>query len=521
MTQTKFVLSKALKRGLNPMVIINKVDRPSARVGDVESEVFELFDELGANDEQLDFPILYASGKNRWSTTEAGVIGTDLTSMYDLIVNHVPKPLVVEDRAFSMLVTQIFSEPFIGRCLRGRITSGTIKLGDTIHCLDPQSQVEEKFRVTKLISQVGLEQVYIEEAFAGAIVAIAGARKASVNSTLCDVSIMESIPHIAIDPPTVAMTFMPNDSPTVGKEGNAATAQSIRDWLVKEAETNVSLTIKMPGETGGDDDMGNQVAAVVYGRGELQLGILIENMRREGFELCASAPQVVFKTIDGQVCEPVEEVVIECHADHQGAIIDKLCERKGEMVDLIVTGKKCKIVFKVATRGLIGYRTEFMNDTKGEGVLNHAFDSYVPHRGTIERSIDKKGAMISMAAGQTSAYAIEALQSRGNFFIGAQTQVYAGMVIGEHNKSHDIEVNPVKCKAATNIRAASKDEKTILVPQEHPPSQANSRRRPAQEAQCQEDAECQCQGELGLPAGSPVSCIPLFNHVSERPRILP
>jgi GTP-binding protein len=363
-----------------------------------------------------------------------------------------------------MLATQIFSEPFIGRCLRGRITSGSIKLGDTVHCIDPKGVVEEKFRVTKLISQVGLEQVHVEEAHAGGIIAIAGAKKASVNTTIADVSILESIPHIPIDPPTVAMTFMPNDSPTVGKEGNAATAQAIRDWLVKEAETNVSLTIKLPGEVEGDEDMGNQVAAVVYGRGELQLGILIENMRRDGFEMCVSAPQVVYKQVNGKRCEPVEDVIIECLEKDQGAIIDKLCERKGEMVDLVVNNGRCKIEFRVATRGLIGYRSEFMNDTKGEGVLNHSFHSYVPYRGVIERSIDKKGAMISMAAGLTSAYSIEKLQSRGNFFIGSQSLVYAGMIIGEHNKPHDIEVNPVTSKQATNVRAAGKDEKTTLVP---------------------------------------------------------
>lgn len=458
MTQTKFVLGKALARGFTPIVFVNKVDRPSARIDEVPSEIFDLFAELGANDEQLDFPILYGSGKDRWASSD-GQTGKDLTPLYELITEHVPAPTTALDAPFSMLVTQISSDQFMGKLLLGRIETGTVKVGDTIKTIDPEGKVLEEIRITNLLSTVGLEKVKVDSASGGEIITIAGCKVGTVNCTLADGAITEPIKHIPIDPPTVAMTFLPNDSPFVGAEGNGATAAMIRDWLHKEAETNVSITIK-----DDDDDEGSQAACKVFGRGELQLGILIENMRREGFELAVSAPSVVMKKgEDGEILEPIEEVVIECDAQYQGCVIDKLSERKADMVDLVNLGGKVKLVFHVCTRGLIGYRTEFLNDTSGTGVINNLFHSYVPHRGEIQRSIDKKGAIVASQMGTTTTYGIEGLQARGSFFIGAGQKCYPGMVVGEASKVTDVDCNPCKLKQLTNIRAAGKDEKAVLI----------------------------------------------------------
>lgn len=460
MTQTKFVLKKALNRGLRPIVVFNKVDRESARLGEVENEVLDLFDELGANDEQLDFPMVYASGRDGWATLDPKVRGTDLKPLFQLIVDHVPPPPGDVNAPFKMLVTQIYNDHYLGKCLLGRIHSGRISNGDLFRVLDSKGNIAEECRILKLMTQVGLDKVAVDSAGCGQIVSIAGSKKGTVNSTLCDPSVTEVIPHIPIDPPTVCMSLGPNDGPMVGKEGNSATVAMIRDFIQKEVETNVSLRVtyeKPPGRF--------QEACQVYGRGELQLGILLENMRRAGFELCVGAPTVVMKEgPNKEILEPLEELVLECALAFQGRVLDKLAERKADLIDMVTLGNRVKMTWHVTTRGLIGYRQEFLSDTEGTGVFNHLFHSYVPFKGDIERAQDKKGAMIALSEGITTAFAIDALQSRGTFYIGAGVPVYAGMVVGLSCKAGDVEVNPAKMKQLSNVRNTGSETKAVLIP---------------------------------------------------------
>lgn len=468
MTQTKFVLMKALARGLKPMVVINKVDREIQRVGDVETEVFDLFADLDANDDQLDFPIMYASGKNGWATpcADTGVAGkgVDMRPLFEMIVDHVPAPQVEEDEPFTMLVTQIFSNQFFGKCLLGRISKGKVKVGDSIKCLNSVGEQLEETRVMKLIAFDGLEQVFIDEAKGGHIVAIAGFKgTATVGHTLCNPAVTEAIESTPIDPPTVCMTFGPNDSPLVGKEGNAATSAMIYEWLQKEAETNVSIVIKKNDNSG--DPLALSDGVQVFGRGELQLGIIIENMRRQGFELSVGPPQVVYKRgDDGEPLEPIEDVRIECLTEHANIVVEKMTDRKGEMQDMVNLGETTRLTFHTPTRGLMGYRNEFLNDTRGKGVLNYMFHGYSEYKGIIKKSQDKRGAMVSVDNGQATTYSLDGLQSRGTFFIKPGDRVYAGMIIGEVSKAGDMECNPMKSKQLTNVRAAGKDDKAKLAP---------------------------------------------------------
>lgn len=467
MTQTKFVLGKALKRGLRPLVVINKVDRSTNRVGEVETLIFDLFADLDANDEQLDFPILYASGKDGWATPDPdeGVKGkgVDMKPLFDLIIKHVPAPQVHPDKPFTMLTTQIFSNKFFGKCLVGRVSAGKIKVGDAISAIDSKGNWIEDTRVVKLIAFDGLDQVFVDEAVGGEIVAISGFKNASVNHTLCAPGWTEGIEAVPIDPPTVCMTFAPNDSPLVGQEGNAATSAMIWNWLLKEAETNVSIILRK--HTNDDDPLALSDGVQVFGRGELQIGIIIENMRREGYELSVGPPAVVYKAgEDGEILEPVEDVHIECRSEFSSIVVEKMSDRKAEMVDMVNLGETTRMQFYCPTRGLMGYRNEFLNDTRGTGVLNYIFHGHSKFKGTITKQSDKRGAIIATDQGDVTAYALDGLQSRGTFFVEPGVKVYSGMIIGDNNKAGDMECNPVRAKQLTNMRASGKDEKAKVAP---------------------------------------------------------
>ncbi len=455
MPQTKFVTSKALALGLKPIVVLNKVDKPDAEPDRALDEVFDLFASLDATDEQLDFPVMYASGRSGWADTELDGPRKDLHGLFDLIIDHVAEPAQIahRDEPFSMLVTTLGADPFIGRLLTGRVESGTVKAGDTIHALSRDNSKIEQFRVTKVMAYRGLVQVPIDLAEAGDIVSIAGMKTATVADTLCSTDITTAIPAQPIDPPTITVTFGINDSPLAGRDGKKVQSRVIRDRLMKEAESNVAIRVS---DTPGGD------AFEVAGRGELQMGVLIENMRREGFELSISRPQVLFRDIDGERCEPVEEVTIDVDDDYSGAVIEKLTgARKGNLVEMKPAGAgKTRIIAHVPSRGLIGYHGEFLTDTRGTGVLNRVFHAWEPHKGTIPGR--RAGVLISMESGVSVAYALFNLEDRGRMFIGAQEQVYTGMIIGEHSRENDLEVNPLKGKKLTNVRASGTDEAVRL-----------------------------------------------------------
>ena len=457
MPQTKFVTSKALALGLRPIVVLNKVDKPDAEPDRALDECFDLFANLGASDEQLDFPAMYASGRAGWADMELDGPRADLSALFDLIVDHVPAPRQVADRdkPFRMLATTLGADPFIGRILTGRVESGTLKAGQTIHALSREGQKIEQFRATKILAFRGLQQQPIDAAEAGDIVTIAGMSKATVADTLADTSIDVPLPAQPIDPPTITVTFGINDSPLAGRDGKKVQSRVIRDRLMKEAETNVAIRVT---DTPGGE------AFEVAGRGELQMGVLIENMRREGFELSISRPQVLFRDIDGVRHEPVEEVTIDVDDDYSGAVIEKVTgARKGEMVEMKPAGVgKTRIVAHVPSRGLIGYHGEFLTDTRGTGVLNRVFHEWAPYKGPIPGR--RQGVLISMEDGEAVAYAIWNLEDRGRFFIGPQERVYQGMILGEHNRDVDLEVNPLKGKKLTNVRAAGSDEAVRLTP---------------------------------------------------------
>ncbi len=455
MPQTKFVTSKALALGLRPIVVLNKVDKPDAEPDRALDEVFDLFAALDANEDQLDFPHLYASGRAGWADAEENGPQKDLTALFNLIVNHVPKPRqqAHDGDDFQMLATTLGADPYLGRLLTGRVEAGTLKVGASVKALSRMGESIEQFRVTKILAFRGLAQTPIDEAVAGDIVSLAGMTKATVSDTIAALAVDDPLPAQPIDPPTISVTFGINDSPLAGRDGKKVQSRVIRDRLMKEAETNVA--IKVTDTPGGD-------AFEVAGRGELQMGVLIENMRREGFELSISRPQVLTREVDGQRLEPVEEVTIDVDDEHTGAVIEKLTgPRKGEMVEMKAAGAgKTRIVAHVPSRGLIGYHGEFLTDTRGTGVLNRVFHDWAPWKGAIPGR--RAGVLISMEAGQSVAFALFNLEDRGRMFIGAQEDVYGGMIIGEHSRDNDLEVNPLKGKKLTNVRASGTDEAVRL-----------------------------------------------------------
>ena len=454
--QTKFVLGKALRLGLRPIVLINKVDRPDARAHEVHDEIFDLFAALEANDEQLDFPTLFASAKQGWASTELEKKSEDMSPLFDLILNHVPAPKIDTDPAFRMLVTTLESDPFLGRILTGRIQSGTLKPNTMLKALNAKGEEIEQTRVTKLLAFRGLERQPIESAEAGDIVAVAGFKNATVADTLGDMTITAALPAQPVDPPTLAMTFAVNDSPLAGREGDKVTTRMIRARLMREAEGNVAIRVR---------DTENTDAYEVAGRGELQLGVLIETMRREGFELAVGRPRVLFQNdpATGQRLEPIEEVVVDVDEAYTGVVVEQISTRKGELQDMRPSGAgKTRLVFHAPSRGLIGYHGEFLTDTRGTGVMNRLFHSYGPYRGPIPGR--RNGALIANAEGAAVAYALWNLEERGPMFIEPGTAVYQGMLIGEHSRGNDLEVNVLKGKQLTNIRAAGKDEAVRLTP---------------------------------------------------------
>jgi GTP-binding protein len=453
--QTKFVVSKALRMGLKPIVVINKVDRPDARAVEVVNEVFDLFAALDATDEQLDFPILYGSAKQGWmATTLEGSHDDGMQPLFDLVLSHVKAP-VVEEGPFRLLGTIIEANNFLGRIVTGRITSGSVKPNQTVKVLDRDGKLLETGRITKVLAFRGLERVPLEEAEAGDIVALAGLPNATVAHTICDPSVNEPIPAQPIDPPTLAMTFRVNDSPLAGTEGTKVTGRMIRDRLLREAEGNVALRVRE-----SDDKDAMEVA----GRGELQLGILIETMRREGFELSVSRPKVLLRKNEaGELEEPIEEVTIDVDEVHSGVVVQKMSERKGEMIELKPSGGgRVRMVFYAPTRGLIGYQGELLTDTRGTAIMNRIFHSYEGHKGAIQGR--RNGVLISNEKGEAVAYALWNLEDRGPMMIEPGWKVYNGMIVGEHTRENDLVINVLKGKQLTNIRTTSKDEAVRLTP---------------------------------------------------------
>lgn len=460
--QTKFVLSKALKLGLRPIVCINKVDRQDARADEVLSETFDLFDKLGATDAQLDFPYLYAVGRDGWAVREMTDEHKDLTPLFQLIIDHVPAPdcgasgKCELNAPFRMLATTLEADPYVGRILTGKIESGTVRVGQAVKAINMQGAFIENAKITKIIEHRGVEKVSLENASAGDIVVIAGFGKATVADTLCDPSVSEPIDALPIDPPTLTMTFFVNTSPLAGRSGGKKlTSRMIGERLFKEAETNIALRVVQSA---------NNESFEVSGRGELQLGILIETMRREGFELSVSRPRVVFqKDENGNDLEPIEDVVIDVDDEFSGVVIEKMTKRKGMITEMKPSGVgKSRITFSAPSRGLIGYLSEFRTDTRGTGIMNRIFDKYDFYRGDIEAY--RPGVLVSMENGAAATYALFNIQPRGTLFIEPQTLVYSGMIVGEHTKENDLEINPIKGKELTNMRSVTADEKLFLAP---------------------------------------------------------
>lgn len=455
MPQTKFVLSKALAGGLRPIVVINKIDRSDARPEEVINEVFDLFVALDASEEQLDFPVLYASGRAGWCAKSLTDPRENLHPLLDLVLEHVPAPVVDTKGAFTMLATMLDYDPYLGRILTGRIESGEAKVNMSFKTIDLNGKVVEQGRLTKLLSYEGIKRVPVESAIAGDIICIAGVTESSVSNTICDVAVETPIKARPIDPPTMAITIGVNDSPLAGREGKKVTSRVIRERLFREAESNVAITVK---------DLPNGEAFEVGGRGELQLGVLIETMRREGFELSVSRPRVLFQRDEsGALLEPYEEVVIDVDDEYSGVVVEKMSMRKADMQDMRpYGGGKTRIVFIAPSRGLIGYQGEFLTDTRGTGVLHRLFHSYGAFKGDIEGR--RNGALISVGTGDAALYAMNSLQDRGVLFINPRDKVYDGMIVGEHSRENDLEVNVLKEKALTNFRAAGKEEAARLPP---------------------------------------------------------
>jgi len=453
--QTKFVVSKALKQGLRPIVAINKIDRPDERHDAVLNEIFDLFANLDATDEQLDFPVLYGSGRDGWMATDPKGPKTDLQPLFDLVLKHVPQP-TVEDGPFRMLATTLEADPYLGRILTGRITSGSIRPNQTIKALSREGRLIETARVTKVLAFRGLERTAVDVAEAGDIVAIAGITQATVADTLCDPEVTTPFLAQPIDPPTISILFRINDGPFAGQEGDKVQSRVIRDRLLKEGERNVAIRV-----TESSDKDSYEVA----GRGELQLGILIETMRREGFELTFSRPRVLFKTdpATGKRLEPIEEVIVDVDEEHAGIVVKKLSERRGDVVEMRSSGGgRQRLVFHVPTRGLIGYQGELLTDTRGTAVMNRLFHAYAPFKGEVAGR--RNGVLISNATGEATAYSLFYLQDRGAMMIDPQTRVYEGMIVGQHTRDNDLVVNIIQGKKLSNVRAAGKDEAMILVP---------------------------------------------------------
>ena len=454
MPQTKFVLGKALAQGLRPIVIINKVDKPDARSEAVVDEVFDLFVALDANDEQLDFPILYASGRDGWCIADLDEERSSLAPLLDVVVSHVPPPQLPEDGEFAMLATLLDSDQFLGRCLTGRVMQGSASINQTVHALSLDGRIVEKGRLTKLLKFEGTQRVAVESVKAGDIVCIAGLTQASVSDTIASPVVTQALTSTPIDPPTMSVTITVNDSPLAGTEGDKVTSTMIRQRLLAEAEVNVAITF---------DESESKDSFEIGGRGELQLGVLIETMRREGFELTVSRPRVLFKMIDGSRHEPIEEVIVDVDSDYASTVIDSLNQRKAEMVDMRTAGAgKTRLTFLAPSRGLIGFQSRFLTDTRGTGVLNRLYHSYAPFKGDI--SGRRNGALISTETGQAVAYALFNLQDRGHMFVNPQDKVYLGMIVGEHNRDNDLDVNVLKGKKLTNVRASGSDEAVILTP---------------------------------------------------------
>jgi GTP-binding protein len=456
MPQTKFVVAKALRRGLRPIVLINKVDRPDARPEAVHNEIFDLFALLDADEHQLDFPTLFASGRNGWAVAELDSPHKDLAPLFDLIVSHVPAPKADPDAPFAMLATTLDYDPYLGRVLTGLIHSGVARLNMPVKSLTRDGRVIEQARLTKLLAYRGLERQGVEEARAGDIIAVAGLTLTTVADTLCALEVTEALEADPIDPPTLAMTFSVNDSPLAGREGTKVTSRMIAERLNREAEGNVAIHVQ---ENAAKD------AVEVSGRGELQLGVLIETMRREGFELSISRPRVLFKNdaATGQRLEPIEEVFVDVDEEFAGIVVEKMSRRKAEMQEMRPSGGgKLRMSFLVPTRGLIGYHGEFLTDTRGSGVMSRLFHGYAPYKGAVEGRIN--GVLISTASGAAVAYALWNLEERGAMFVSHGDAVYPGMIVGAHSRDNDLDVNPTKGKQLTNIRTTSKDEAVRLTP---------------------------------------------------------
>ncbi len=454
MPQTKFVTGKALALGLKPIVVVNKIDRPDGRPAEVLDECFELFLNLDANDEQLDFPTLFASGRAGFASDDMDAREGNLDPLFDTIINHVPEPKVDVDAPFTFLVTLLDRDNFVGRILTGRVASGRLKLNDPIRAIDMDGNQVEAGRATKIMAFRGLEREPVDEAQAGDIISLAGLTVATVANTIADPQVTEPIAAQPIDPPTLSMRFAVNDSPFAGKEGDKVTSRMIRDRLMRESESNVAIRI-----TESDDKDSFDVA----GRGELQLGVLIETMRREGFELGISRPRVLFQEEDGQRTEPYETVVIDVDDEHSGTVVEKMQLRKAELTDMRPSGGgKTRITFSAPSRGLIGYHGEFLSDTRGTGLMNRLFEKYGPYKGQV--SGRQNGVLISNSTGESQGYALNMLEERGELFIGANVPLYEGMVIGENAKPEDLEVNPMKSKQLTNFRSTGKDDAIRLTP---------------------------------------------------------
>ncbi|WP_181701090.1 translational GTPase TypA [Chthonobacter albigriseus] len=457
MPQTKFVVGKALKVGLRPIVVINKVDRSDARAQEVINEVFDLFANLDANDDQLDFPILYGSGRNGWfAESPEGPQDQGMAPLFDLVLRHVPEPTVEEGAPFKMIGTLLEANPFLGRMITGRITAGTVKPNQAFKVLAQDGSLVEQGRISKILAFRGIERTAIELGEAGDIVAIAGLTKGTVADTFCALEVTEPLKAQPIDPPTVTMSFIVNDSPLAGTEGDKVTSRVIRDRLFKEAEGNVALKIEESSE---------KDSYFVSGRGELQLAVLIETMRREGFEIAVSRPRVVYQKDEatGETLEPIEEVVIDVDEEYSSVVVQKMSERRADMVEMRPSGgNRQRLVFYAPTRGLIGYQSELLTDTRGTAIMNRLFHAYAPFKGEIAGR--RNGVLIANEAGEAVAYALWNLEDRGPMMIEPGWKVYQGMIVGEHTRENDLEVNVLKGKKLTNVRAAGKDEAVRLTP---------------------------------------------------------
>ncbi len=454
--QTKFVVGKALAQGIRPIVVVNKIDRQDSRADEVHEEIFDLFAALGATDEQLDFPMLYASGRQGWAVVKLDDERKDLSPLFDLVLSHVPPPKVNQDAPFGMVASILDYDNFLGRVLTGRLEQGRARLNMPLKVLRPDGTVVETGRLTKLMSFRGLERVAVDEVEAGDIIAIAGLTEATIPDTIGSPDLPGPLVSTPVDPPTLAMTFRVNDGPLGGREGKKVTSRQIRDRLLREAEGNVAIKISVSSDSDTFE---------VAGRGELQLGVLIETMRREGFELAIGRPRVLTRqnSETGEREEPMEEVLIDVDEPYSGVVVEKISRRKGEMQDLRPSGGgKVRITFHMPSRGLIGYHGEFLTDTRGSGIMNRLFLGYGPWKGVIEGR--RNGSLISSIDGETVQYALWYLQERGTLFVDPGLKVYAGMILGEHSRGSDLEVNPIKEKKLTNIRAAGKDEAMLLVP---------------------------------------------------------